>query len=63
MDILISLLAFFGWKWLVVIAACYGCCLIGANSPTTFKRSKAGLERIANAAAARAKELALRGKS
>jgi hypothetical protein len=53
---------FFGWKWIVVLVWGYVCCLIGANSPQTFKRSKAGLERIAQNAAAKAKALALKGK-
>lgn len=52
--------AFFGWKWFLVLIWGYACCLIGANSPQTFKRSKAGLERIAQNAAAKAKQIALK---
>ena len=51
--------------WLEIVFAIvllYVGALIGSNSPTTFKRSKAGLERIANAAAAKARALAQRGK-
>jgi hypothetical protein len=62
MSILMALWAFFGWKWLLVLPALYGAMLIGANSPATFKRSKAGLERIAQDAAAKARALTLRGK-
>ena len=54
--------AFFGWKWFLVFGVFYGGCLVGANSPQTFKRSKAGLERIANAVLAKAQALAQRGK-
>lgn len=36
--------------------------LIGSNSPQTFKRSKAGLERIANAAMAKARTVAQKGQ-
>lgn len=61
MGLLGSVLGFFGWKWLIVLAFGYGCCLIGANSPATFKRSRAGLEKIANDLLAKAKEKALRG--
>ena len=62
MDVLWSIWAFFGWKWLLVLVGAYGCILIGANSPATFKRSKAGLERIAMDAATKARSLASKGK-
>ena len=50
------------WIWAILAVVFYVGCLVGANSPQTFKRSKAGLERIANAAAAKARALAQRGK-
>ena len=53
---------FFGWRAGVEALSGYLWCLVGANSPQTFKRSKAGLERIANAALAKAKTLTQRGK-
>lgn len=53
--------AFFGWKWFLVLAWGYVCCLIGANSPQTFKRSRAGLERVAQNALAKAKDLGRKG--
>lgn len=49
---------FLWWQWAVVVGIFYLGCLTGANSPQTFKRSKAGLERIANAALAKARQKA-----
>ena len=60
-TLLAAIWGFFGWKWLVVLGFGYGCCLIGANSPATFKRSRQGLERIANDLLAKAKDKALKG--
>jgi hypothetical protein len=57
MSFVEGLWGFFGWKWMLVLIWSYVCMLIGANSPQTFKRSKAGLERIANSAAAKAREI------
>lgn len=54
---------FLGWRTGLEVLGGYGCCLIGANSPQTFRNSKAALERIANNAAAKAVELAKRGKT
>jgi hypothetical protein len=48
---------------LLYLAVFYAGCLVGANSPTTFKRSRKGLERIAESALAKARVLALRGKT
>lgn len=50
------------WQWIVIVIIFYAGCLVGANSPQTFKRSKAGLERIAANAAAKAKQLARCGR-
>lgn len=63
MEILSSVWSFFGWKWVLILPSWCVCMLIGANSPQTFKWSKAGLERIAQKAAAKAKALALKGKA
>ncbi len=62
MEILMAVWGFFGWKWFVVIPALYGATLVGANSPQTFKRSKEGLENVANKALAKARVLAQKGK-
>ena len=43
------------WQWVLVVVLFYVGCLVGANSPTTFKRSKAGLQKIADAALAKAR--------
>ena len=54
---------FVGWRAGAEILIAYVFCQIGANSPQTFRNSKVGLERIAESAAAKAKVLALKGKS
>lgn len=51
-----------GWWWLPFLAWSFVCMLIGARWPVTFNGSKAGLERIANAALAKAQDLARAGK-
>ena len=54
---------FFGWRAGLEVLGGYGCCLIGANSPQTFRNSRHALERIANGAAAKARAIAQRGRS
>ena len=53
---------FLGWRMGVEVVGAYVCCLIGSNSPQTFSNSRKALDRIANAAAAKARLLAMKGK-
>jgi hypothetical protein len=54
---------FLGWRTGLEVVVLYVGCQVGANSPATFKNSKAGLQRIADSAAAKARVLAAKGKT
>ena len=45
---------FGGWRLGAEVIAAYICCQVGANSPQTFRKSRAALEAIANKALAKA---------